>query len=126
FAKNAEIQITSFDINIGKRYFNLSTSPTYLIHFYEDWEDYKNDFVRLSQEFEFTGSLIDNPHLPHYRYFSFESNHHTFNLRIDGGIAHGIKPVEFLLRGDLEHADEEFEIRKDVPYDLIYNINFEE
>src|SRR5690606_35105837 len=44
FAKNADIQITSFDINIGKQYFNLSTSPTYLIHLYEDWEDYKNAF----------------------------------------------------------------------------------
>ena len=44
-------------------------------------------------------------------------------MRIDGGIAHGIKPVERLKSTEMNFDNEEFKIRKDVLHDIIYTIS---
>jgi hypothetical protein len=49
----------------------------------------------------------------------------SFSIRIDGGIAHGLKPVERLESEDMRYKNQIFEIRKDVYHDIIYNFSFE-
>jgi hypothetical protein len=44
---------------------------------------------------------------------------------VDGGIAHGFKPVERLLSNEMNFDNQVFDIRKDVNYDIIFNINYE-
>jgi len=93
--------------------------------FGKDLDDYKYDLDQLANSFDFNVSLHEKNKLPHYRYFEFKSDHISFTIRIDGGIAHGLKPQDYITSEYLSLENEIFRIKKDVYHDIIYNINIE-
>lgn len=124
FGIAANIDISDLRAFLGVNDFKSNRSPAYIIHNYVNLEDYKSDFEEICKSFNFKGEVTEVHRLPHYRYFAFESENDSFSILIDGGVAHGVKPNEFLLRGDLELQNKVFKINKDVHYDLIYNVSF--
>jgi hypothetical protein len=91
----------------------------------EEFDDYEYDLKELSNAFDFGVELVEESKLPHYRYFEFKGGEISFSIRIDGGIAHGFKPVEYLTSEEMKFENEIFEIKKDVYHDIIYNISLE-
>lgn len=119
------IDISDLTVHLEKAAFKGVHSPEFIIHNYKDAQDYTYDLKELSNNFNFSIAAKEEYRLPHYRYFEFSSIDTSFTVRIDGGIAHGIKPKERLTSYDMTYEDQIFEIRKDVNYDMIFNINYE-
>ncbi|CAL2085281.1 DEAD/DEAH box helicase [Tenacibaculum sp. 190524A02b] len=119
------IQISELNVHLAKGDFK-SSYPQFIIHNYKELDDYVYDLTKLGGHFDFKVNFKEERRLPHYRYFKFTSNDITFNIRIDAGIAHGLKPVRRLTSGDMKMENQVFDIRKDVGYDLIYNISIDE
>jgi len=119
------IDIDVLNIHLSKADFKSFNYPEYIIHNYKELDDYVYDLEELSKNFDFAISFKEEHRLPHYRYFEFKSDETTFSIRIDAGIAHGLKPVERLTSNDMKMTNEVFEIRKDVRHDLIYNLSIE-
>ena len=113
-------------MNLAKEDFRSYEYPRFIIHNYRDIEDYQYSLEQLSSSYEFLVTFAEGRRLPHYRYFEFKSDDLTFSVRIDGGIAHGFKPVQRITSDDLSLVNEVFDIRKDVYHDVIYNISLEE
>ncbi|GAA4801859.1 hypothetical protein [Litoribaculum gwangyangense] len=70
---------------------NLSSHdgrPYYIIHNYQNLLDYKHNLEKLSKSLSFDLNAEEEQILPHYRYFDFKSKEVSFQIRIDGGIAH--------------------------------------
>lgn len=84
-----------------------------------------SDFEILADSYVFDTAIIKDQKLPHYRYFHFKSGDISFSLRIDGGIAHCFKPMDYLKSEDIVLEDTVFAIRKDAAHDIIYNIGFD-
>ncbi|PCJ67353.1 MAG: hypothetical protein COA58_03265 [Bacteroidetes bacterium] len=120
------VEVSKLEVNLSSRDFRATQYPYYIIDNYQSIEDYKDDLNILSEHFSFESELIDVAgRLPHYRYLLFEGESEKFTLRIDGGIAHGLKPCEHLRSEELSLDNRNFEIRKDAVHDIIYNISFE-
>lgn len=119
------IEISELNVHLEKNAFGNNHYPEYIIHNYKEYEDYMGDLEKLSENFDFKINAKEEFRLPHFRYFEFESDEISFILRIDGGIAHGFKPVDYLTSQDMTYKNEVFEIKKDVPHPLIYNISVE-
>ncbi len=120
------VKIEELNIHISNQDFRNYQYPQYIIHNYKESEDYEYDLNKLSNAYNYKINLVKEYRLPHYRYFNFESEDLSFSIRIDGGIAHGLKPVKRLTSEELKLENEVFEIRKDVSHDIIYNISFED
>ena len=120
-----DIDISDLTVHLEKAAFRGVNYPQFIIHNYKDVEDYTYDLQQLSSNFSFSITAKEEFRIPHYRYFEFSSENNSFTVRIDGGIAHGIKPKERLSSNDMTYDDQIFEIRKDVNYDMIFNINYE-
>ncbi|WOD44190.1 DEAD/DEAH box helicase [Hwangdonia lutea] len=120
------IKVSELNVHLAKSDFRGPNYPEYIIHNYKELDDYVYDLKELSNNYDFKIDFIEEERLPHYRYFKFTSNEISFSIRIDGGIAHGLKPVERLTSNEMKMEDQVFEIRKDVGYDIIYNINIED
>jgi DEAD/DEAH box helicase domain-containing protein len=116
------INVDQLVIHLEIERFARNREPRYLIDNYASLTDYEDKMLDLVDAYSFAAEIKEENNLPHYRYFDFTDEKGGFSIRIDGGIAHGIKPVERLGNGIL--ANEPFEIRKVVDYDLIYNISF--
>ncbi|MRT17521.1 DEAD/DEAH box helicase [Vitellibacter sp. q18] len=121
-----DIEIDKLDVHLERNAFKSFSYPEYIIHNYKDFIDYVYDLEKMNENFSFPIKAVDADRLPHYRFLKFESSEIKFIIRIDGGIAHGLKPVERLTSEDMSYENQIFEIRKDVPYDIIYNISLEE
>lgn len=119
------IEISELNVHLSKSDFRNINYPEYIIHNYKELDDYVYRLYELSEHYNFNISFKEEKRLPHYRYFEFKSNEISFSIRIDGGIAHGFKPVERLTTRDMVLRNQLFKIRKDVGYDIIYNINIE-
>ncbi len=118
--------IKTFKVYLSRKDFRNYDNPFYIIHNYISIDDYKCDLEDLERNFNFKVQIEEVSTLPHYRYFELKSNNITINIRIDGGIAHGLKPIDYLESKKLLSTNNYiFEIRKDVYYDLIYNFNIE-
>ncbi|MEP6845812.1 MAG: DUF1998 domain-containing protein [Panacibacter sp.] len=104
---------------------NNYRAPQYIIHNLKSVTDYEFLLNQLTQGTSTNAQVAITERLPHYRYFEFRSANLTFHLRIDGGIAHGIKPIEFLKPGYLALESITFPIKKDVPHNLIYSFSIE-
>jgi len=115
-------ELNSCFIHLKEELFK-SHYPNYIIHNYQRLEDYENDAQVISDDFNFSLQIEKTNNLPHYRYFEFESSENSFEIRIDGGISHGLKPIKYLRSEDLTLTNELFEIKKDVDYDIIYNVS---
>ncbi|MDB9783178.1 DUF1998 domain-containing protein, partial [Winogradskyella sp.] len=120
------INVSELNVHLAKADFKSYNYPTFIIHNYKELDDYVYDLKELSYHFDFKLNYIKEFKLPHYRYFKFTGEKTTFNIRIDAGLAHGLKPVERLTSMDMKMQNQVFNIRKDVGYDLIYNINIED
>lgn len=123
--KEAAISITKLKVYLEYGAFKRNVHPEYIINNYFKAEDYKYDLSELTVESAYPVLVEEKQKLPHYRYFKFEADDMAFELRIDGGIAHGFKPVEYLRSDDMTYDNKPFEIRKDVRHDLIYNISID-
>lgn len=119
------ITISEFNVHLEKANFKSYNHPEFIIHNYKEYADYVYDLKEVSKNFTFTVHAIEEYRLPHYRYFEFISTDLSFTIRVDGGIAHGFKPVERLLSNEMNFDNQVFDIRKDVNYDIIFNINYE-
>ena len=119
------INIEELEVHLTKYVFQNANYPVFIIHNYKDLEDYKNDLEQISKDYDFKVDLVDTSRLPHYRYFEFTSENLRFSIRIDGGIAHGFKPEAYLKSDEMSLNKEIFNIKKDVRYDVIYNISIE-
>ena len=120
------IDISELNVHLAKSDFRSPHYPEFIIHNYKELDDYVYDLTELGTHFDFKIYFKEEHRLPHYRYFKFTSNETSFSIRIDAGIAHGLKPVERLTSNDMKMENQIFTIRKDVGYDLIYNINIED
>lgn len=118
------IKVSELSVHLSKEDFKSYSYPQYIIHNYKELDDYIYDLNELSNAYDFDVKIVEVIRLPHYRYFEFKSSEESFNIRIDGGIAHGLKPVERISSEDMTLTNEVFEIRKDVSHDIIYNISF--
>ena len=119
------IGISDLDVHLTRDAFKGSRYPYYIIHNYKELEDYKFDLEKLSNAYDFGIELVAKVKLPHYRYFEFKGDDISFSVRIDGGIAHGFKPVEYLTSEEMKYEDEVFKIKKDVYHDIIYNVSID-
>lgn len=120
------IDISELNVHLAKTDFRGSNYPEFIIHNYKELDDYVYDLKQLGTHFDFDVNFKEEQRLPHYRYFEFTSRETSFSIRIDAGIAHGLKPVERLTSNDMKMENQIFGIRKDVGYDLIYNISIED
>ena len=120
-----KIKIDDFTIHLADFDFQRNyETPNYIIHNYRSIEDYGEDLEKLSEEYDYEIYIKKEEKLPHYRYFEFKNDMSSFIIRIDGGIAHGLKPVQFLKSIEMPLDNFNFEIKKDVAHDLIYTISF--
>ena len=119
----ASISISEFNVHLEERAFENNRYPNYILHNYERFEDYKYDLEKLAETLTFKIEIKNESQMAHYRYFEFESDELTFQIRIDGGIAHGFKPLEFLRPEDLKYENDSFFIKKYVSHDIIYNVS---
>ena len=124
--KLLSITISELNVHIEKVAFKSPNYPEYIIHNYKEYEDYTYDLNELSKVFSFKINIKDENRLPHYRFFQFTTDDISFSIRIDGGIAHGFKPIERLTSNEMKLEDQIFEIRKDVLHDIIYNISIDD
>ncbi|WP_416440840.1 DEAD/DEAH box helicase [Leeuwenhoekiella sp. A16] len=120
------IEISELNVHLAKTDFKVYNYPEFIIHNYKELDDYVYDLKQLSTHFDFEINFKEEQRVPHYRYFQFSSNKTSFGIRIDAGIAHGFKPVDRLTSRDMKLENQVFDIRKDVGYDLIYNISIED
>jgi ATP-dependent helicase YprA (DUF1998 family)/DNA-directed RNA polymerase subunit M/transcription elongation factor TFIIS len=119
------LKISQLNVHLAKNDFRSPNFPEFIINNYKELDDYVYDLKELATNFEFEVNYIEEFRLPHYRYLKFTGEKTSFNIRIDAGIAHGLKPVERLTSMDMKMNNQIFDIRKDVSHDLIYNINIE-
>ena len=119
------IKVESLDVHLTKEVFKSYTAPFYIIHNYKTLEDYNYDLEQLAEVYNFKVQIKQVSKLPHYRYLEFKSDKISFSIRIDGGIAHGLKPLDRLESEQMSYNNQLFKIRKDVSHDIIYNINIE-
>ena len=119
------IKVDNFNIHLSDHDFQRNyETPYYIINNYRFTDDYKEDLEKLSAEYDYEINLKKEEKLPHYRYFEFKNDSSSFIIRIDGGIAHGLKPIQFLKSIEMPLDNFNFEIKKDVSHDLIYTISF--
>lgn len=123
--KLCEFEVSDFNVHLCDSDFKSSQSPNYIIHNYQLLDHYLDDLEQISGSYDFDIGSKNERRLPHYRYFSFTSDKIKFNIRIDAGIAHGFKPIKYLIPSEMKNEKQIFKIRKDVNYDIIYNINIE-
>lgn len=124
-AKLCGIKVENFNIHLSEHDFQRNyEAPYYIINNYKFLDDYKDDLEKLSEEYDYEINLKKEEKLPHYRYFEFKNDKTSFIIRIDGGIAHGLKPMKYLKSSEIDLENIEFEIKKDVPHDIIYTISF--
>lgn len=119
------INVSTFNVHLAKSDFKNYNYPEFIIHNYKDLDDYVYDLKELANNFAFNITFKEEYKLPHYRYFQFSGKDNSFSIRIDGGIAHGLKPVDRLTSEEMKFENEVFKIRKDVGHDIIYNISLD-
>ena len=120
------IGISELNVHLAKSDFRSLNYPKYIVHNFKELDDYVYNLKELSSHYDFEITFKEVHRLPHYRYFDFKSDEVSFSIRIDAGIAHGLKPVERLVSRDMKTENQVFEIRKDVGYDIIYNISVDD
>ena len=120
------IEVETLEIHLASDVFKSCNTPVYIINNYKTIVDYTYDIEQLEPNYNFDLNVKEVSKLPHYRYLEFKSDKISFNIRIDGGIAHGLKPIDWLESDQMSYSNQLFKIRKDVSHDIIYNINIEE
>lgn len=123
FQSKVDIRVSQLCVHLEKDSFSNNRFPSYIIHNYASIEDYKYDLDELAKNLDFNVSTMLDNKLPHYRYLEFKSASTIFHLRIDGGISHGFKPVDFLRPEEMNNDLQPINIRKDVMHDIIYNVS---
>ena len=117
------IKIDDLKIHLSENDFKSYREPYHIIDNYKTVDDYENDLIQIADDFDFNINLVNEERLPHYRFFQFKNDEMSFSIRIDGGIAHGIKPVDYLKSEEMILENTIFKIKKDIHHDIIYTIN---
>jgi DEAD/DEAH box helicase domain-containing protein len=118
-SKIFNFKIGQFNVQLGD--FEEKYKPTYFNQSYLSFDDYEKAFNLLKNKYEFKSELICKQP-PHYRFFKFELNNKSyFEIRIDGGIHHGLRSKRSILLSYGNTSKEHFEILKSTDDDLIYN-----
>ena len=117
------IKIHDLKIHLSENDFKSYREPYHIIDNYKTVDDYENDLIQIADDFDFNINLVNEERLPHYRFFQFKNDEMSFSIRIDGGIAHGIKPVDYLKSEEMALENTIFKIKKDIHHDIIYTIN---
>lgn len=121
FREEAQVEVEKLEVVLNGDDFG---SKGYLERIYDNYRelgDYEWDLNEITKEMEFEVCLTDSEvRMPHYRLFVFESDDVCFNIRIDGGIAHGFKFLDS--RRYLDLTNVQFKIGKSVMHDIIYNL----
>ena len=120
------VNVSALTVHLASADFKSNYYPEYIIHNYKEMDDYVYDLNELSNHFDFDVNFKEEARLPHYRFFKFSSENQKFTIRVDAGIHHGLKPVRRLRSNEMPMSNQVFDIRKDVNYDLIYNISFDD
>lgn len=123
FKTICDVTIDDFKIHLSENDFKNNREPYYIIDNYKTVDDYENDLQQIAEDFDFNINFEKEERLPHYRFFQFKNDEISFSIRIDAGIAHGIKPVERLKSTEMALDNTILKIRKDVLHDIIYTIN---
>lgn len=119
-----KIKIINFNIYLSEYDFKEDKQPYKIDDFFGSIDDYEEKLELISNNYNFEINLIKINRLPHYRYFNFKSGKIlSFEMRIDGGIAHGLCPKESTKSNSLNEGNAPFFIRKYATHDLIYNIS---
>lgn len=118
------IEVKSLAINLSESDFSKNyREPSRINENYQSVEDYEEALNDLSDCFDFDCKINLRSKLPHYRYFEFKNDKITFEIRIDGGIAHGFKPDNYIKSDELGSENVNFRIRKSANHSLIYNVS---
>lgn len=117
------IKIDDLKIHLSENDFKSYREPYHIIDNYKTVDDYENDLIQIADDFDFNINIVNEERLPHYRFFQFKNDEMSFSIRIDGGIAHGIKPVDYLKSEEMTLENTIFKIKKDIHHDIIYTIN---
>ncbi|SFK77776.1 Helicase conserved C-terminal domain-containing protein [Porphyromonadaceae bacterium KH3CP3RA] len=116
--------IDKFKIHLSERDFKEYRIPYLLGNNYTSLEKYQTNldafFGKFSQDYNFDTKIVREDRMPHYRYFEFKSDDLSFTIRIDGGIAHGLRPEQQIPISDVAQKDPDIKIEKYVLHDLIY------
>ena len=121
-SKNLDITISTLYIELNENDFTASVYPHAMIDNFEVIEDYKEAALKIADDFDFDVCVEQaTDRLPHYRIMEFIGIETRFNIRIDGGIAHGLRTQVRNLEIE-EYRNKSFQIQKYVKHDLIYNL----
>jgi hypothetical protein len=122
FRKLTSIHIEIFNVTLNQNDFREGDYGHRIFDNFQNINLYESCFNQIAPSIEFPIALErTNKQLPHYRLFEFRSDEVNFNLRIDGGIAHGFR-YDFNNPKILPSRNEVFNIYKYVDYDIIYNV----
>lgn len=121
FGNEYQTTIKQLKIQVNSGTFKRQRSNNgYAVDSYTDMEQYKQKAQELETAYNLEIEVVDNYKLPHYRYFEFRSQNTSFDVRVDGGIAHGLSPVAYLKQEELSNYDDVMPVKKYVDHSLIY------
>lgn len=112
--------ISKFVINLSEKDFKTINSPIFIYHNYISIQDYEDNLYNLKSSFDFDISISQEEKLPHYRLFKINTENETIIIRIDAGIAHGLRPKENIKSVDIRGDNQSLTVIKYLPHDLIY------
>lgn len=127
-AELTNLEVRTLKVCLSEQDFRGNDYPYSIHENYKGLIDYQYDLEELSESYQFDCAIDEKQQLPHYRYFEYKSAKHSFTVRIDAGIAHGIFFGGFFDSAEgSEMKKRFFKIKKHnyATYDLIYNISFE-
>lgn len=119
------IEVASLEVHLDENDFRTTGRPYNIGGNFSSIEDYESMLGVNKHLFDFEVNLVRKSRLPHYRAFEFKGANTDFSIRIDGGIAHGLKTVDAIMTNEFDAKMDNLHIRKDVDHDLIYNISIE-
>lgn len=117
--------ISEFVINLSESDFKTINYPLYIHQNYSSIKDYEDNLQNLKDNFEFDIKINEKDRLPHYRLFEVNAEKETITIRIDAGIAHGLRPKNNIELLDMDNENTSIIIRKNLPHDLIYTFIME-
>ncbi|MEN8883686.1 MAG: DEAD/DEAH box helicase [Flavobacteriaceae bacterium] len=121
FRKKYKVKINQFTINLCDETFNRQRFKNgYMIEGYTSIDKYQDKAEELMNTYDMDIVIENNHRLPHYRYFEFRTSESSFDLRIDGGIAHGLSPETYYMQNEIADYEDVFSIKKYLNHSLIY------
>lgn len=119
-AEETKSKISEFKIDLSENDFKTIQYPIFIHRNYQSIEDYEDSLSDFGKNFKFSPEIVRKDRLPHYRLLSIKAENEVVDIRINAGIAHGLKPVEDIEMLNIENKNNSILIRKYLSHDLIY------